>query len=238
MTKREFFGETLEQATELASQRLGIPADDLNYERVPGSFSSLFKTDKIAIIVEYDDETQVAPGGAGGGGDGDAEVLARMDELKDDPQACSELVVGEILGRMGLPVAGIQTEQVDDQIILNIDLEGDPIDLRRGESREFRGALQYLINRIVHGGREGDQRFIIDFGGRLKMRAETMKNLAGALSKKAVETGKILRVKLMDSQDRRLLHLGLVEDERVKTFSEGEGRFRVLCVAPAESKGA
>ena len=236
MTKREFFGEDLDQALSLASARLGIPSDELSFEQVPGRFSSLFGPTKVAIIVEYDEESLKGPVAESSADD--LAILARMAEMKEDPKACSELVIRQILERMGLEVSQMKVSQEAEQIVLSIDLVGDPIDMRRGESREFRGALQYLINRIVHEGREGDQRFIIDFGGRLQDRAEAMRTLATRLAEKSLQTGKVLRVKLMDSQDRRLLHLGLVEDSRVKTFSEGEGRFRVLCIGPADAAPA
>ena len=226
MMKREFFGEDTEQAQAKASAVLNIPVDKLNYESLPGTFGLTSKDRKKAIIVEYEEQEQVEAAPV----NDDAELIKKIQELKDQPEACSELVVRKILKGMGLEVEAIQAMRDGDQIIISIKLVGDPIDMRRGESREFRGSLQYLVNRIVHEGREGEQRFIIDFGGQLEQRAVAMGELATQLADKALAIGQVLRIKLVESQDRRLLHLALEKDERVKTFSEGEGRFRVLCI--------
>ena len=224
MMKREFFGEDTEQALARASAILNIPVDRLNYESLPGIFGMAFKPRMKAIIVEYEEQVAAHPV------NDDAELIQKIQELKDQPEACSELVVRKILNGMGLEVEALQVRREDDQIILSIELVGDPIDMRRGEYREFRGSLQYLVNRIVHEGREGEKRFIIDFGGQLEQRSVAMGALATELADKAQAIGQVLRIKLVESQDRRLLHLALEKEERVKTFSEGEGRFRVLCI--------
>ncbi len=224
MMKREFFGEDTEQALARASAVLNIPVGKLSYESLPGTFGLTSKDRMKAIIVEYEEQVAAVPV------NDDAELIKEIQELKDQPEACSELVVRKILNSMGLEVEAIQAIRDGEQIIISIKLVGDPMDMRRGESREFRGSLQYLVNRIVHEGREGEQRIIIDFGGQLEQRAVEMGELANQLADKVLATGQVLRIKLVESQDRRLLHLALEKDERVKTFSEGEGRFRVLCI--------
>jgi spoIIIJ-associated protein len=70
----------------------------------------------------------------------------------------------------------------------------------------------------------------VDFAGNLEARAAELGALSRRLAEQVRRTGRTLNVHLMESQDRRLLHLALQEDPDVVTSSRGEGRFRVLCV--------
>jgi predicted RNA-binding protein Jag len=143
----------------------------------------------------------------------------------------AQFLLDGVLARMNIE-ADTSVGTKDEHVILTVRLPGDGFDWRRGEYRELRGAIQHIVNRAVSKGRESERRFIIDIGGKLEERTQQLAQLADHLSGKVLAMGDTVHIHLMDSQDRRLLHLGLVSDKRVHTESMGDKQFRVLSVEP------
>ena len=63
--------------------------------------------------------------------------------------------------------------------------------------------------------------------------AESKKPLPGELAK-ACQNGKSVTVGRFSPQDRKIIHLALKDDKRVKTQSRGEGYLKKLVVIPRE----
>jgi len=225
--KREFFGTDLGAALSKASARLGIPVEALKYTEFEERFGHSLQPDMVGILVDYEE----------GAGQATREVSfdfnADLEKVRDDPKLFASQVLSRTLAGLGLE-ATVEALEEAEAVLLKVTFDGDPPDTRRGEMRELRGALQYLVNRVSNEGREGERRFIIDFGGDLEERKLCMQALAADLADKVRQLGKPIQIGLMDPQDRRFLHLALVDHPGVATFSQGEGRFRVLCIKPEE----
>ncbi len=226
--KREFFGTDLDDALQKASARLGIPVDKLSYTEFDGLFGHSLQPDMLGILVEYEPGDKQAA--VSGSIDWDAEV----EKVRDDPNQFAVQVLERTLQGLDLEASVTAAEGEGDQVVLTVAFQGEAPDTRRGEMRELRGAIQYLINRVVNEGREGERRYIIDLGGDLEERTQRMHTLASELAEKVKQLGQPIQIGLMDPQDRRLLHTALVDHPDVATFSQGEGRFRVLCIKPSE----
>lgn len=226
--KREFFGTDLDAAIEKASARLEIPVEKMNYTQLDGIFGHSLQPDMVGILVEYDENDQQAADPRS------FDWNTEVDKVRDDPNQFAVQVLERTLQGLGLEAAVEAVEGDEDQVLLTVTFQGEPPDTRRGEMRELRGAVQYLINRVSNEGREGERRYIIDLGGDLEGRTRCMHSLAAELAEKVQQLGQPIQIGLMDPQDRRLLHLALVDHPAVATFSQGEGRFRVLCIKPSE----
>jgi spoIIIJ-associated protein len=220
MTKREFFDSDLEAALSKAENSIGISRDSFTYQLVNESFGRPLRQPKIGIIVEYDDEIKKTE-------------EDRHDDAapSDDPVEKAVYVLEGIFKRMGYGVTIVPIKK-QEQVVLTVNFVGQQVDLNRGESREFRGAVQYLINRIFQGGGEGETRLVVDIGGTLEERSSQLAELAHELSNKLKAIGKPINIHLMNSQDRRILHLALENDRLVSTSSQGEDRFRILTIQP------
>ncbi len=227
--KREFFGQDLEKALQKASKRLGIPCDEIKYEQLKETFGQPSKTPMLGIVVEYEPERDQPP-------PADSDLNAQVEELRDRPDECATFILTRLLFYLGME-ADVSAVEEGEQLLLKVEFLGDYPDTRRGEIRELRGAVQYIVNRAINEGKVGgEHRFIVDFGGDLEDRSRRMKTLARELSEKVVKLGQTVSVQMMDSQDRRLLHVALVEFPGVNTYSMGDGRFRVMCIEPKAKK--
>ncbi len=222
--RKEFFGIDLPEVLQKASKRLGIPVADLDYQQLPQRFGQPLQPEKVGILVDYNTE-QARPKPTS------HEWNEEVERLRDQPQRFAALVLERLLEGLAYPAA-VEVTEKGEQVLLTAAFEDAVPDTRRGDMRELRGALQYLINRVVASRGEDQRRFIVDFTGDIEDRTAKMKLLGEELAAKAGRLDKPLQVGLMDSQDRRLLHLALVDRSDVSTYSHGGGAYRVLCVEP------
>ena len=107
-------------------------------------------------------------------------------------------------------------------------------DLLTGQKGEVRQALQHLLNRFVNrgdGSRYHLQLEINDFWAR---REQELEELARSMAERAVSESTEVVTDYLNSQERRIVHVTLKEDARVRTFSLGDGMLKRVAVAPAD----
>jgi spoIIIJ-associated protein len=223
--RKEFFGDDLNDALHKASRALGIPVDQLTYQELHEEFGNPRTGLKRAILVDFT-EDQVRPSEAVG-----PDPLAELAAFEQQPDERAARILARILEGLGMP-GKVAPQAQGEQVALAVEFRGEPPDLRRGDVRELRASIQYLVNRVQSQGNEGERRYVIDFGGDKEDRSSWIEPLARELAQKVHALQKSLQIGLMDSQDRRVLHLALVEDPLVETVSHGDGRFRVISVQP------
>jgi len=147
----------------------------------------------------------------------------------------AKTVLNEVLKRMGFKAAGAVVQ--DDAQEIHLDISGD--DARRiiGKKGEPLLSLQFLVNRMVSRGEEGDQVVVLDVAGYRERRRAALADLAKRLAARALEEHKVVKLSPMSAHDRRVFHLTLTEIEGVTTQSEGEGLLRRLLIIPSEFAG-
>lgn len=224
---REFFGSSVDDALEKAAWKLKVPPQEITYTRIPGTFSRLGMPSIVGILVDCDKiRTEPQPCAA----KPDVE-LENIQKIGDPQEKASRFLLG-VFSRMGV-LANVRTVVKGENLVLSVEFSDGQIDIRRAEARELRSALQFLVNRVLYGQGGEEARVIVDFGGKLEERTEQMKDLGRELADKVSRLQKPLNILLMDSQDRRLVHLSLAEETRVRASGRGEERFRILTIEPA-----
>lgn len=226
--KKEFFGRDESEALAKAAGKLGLAVEKIKYRLLEEQFGHPLKFPKVGIVVDVEEgqkqETKTTEG-----------EIVDLPATADPVKRATELVDG-IVGRMGIK-SKTQAAEKGKQVILSVRVLDGKLDLRRGDSRELRGALQFLVNRMVVSGSADERRFVVDIGEKLKERSEQMMELAMDLVREVKKLGRPIHIKLMDSQDRRLLHEILGEQPTVTTASQGLDRFRILMVASNTAGG-
>ena len=100
-------------------------------------------------------------------------------------------------------------------------------------------ALQFLVNLIVHTRSKDKQRIMIDVDGYRERREKNLKKLADRMADKVSKSGRSMLLNYMSPYERRIVHMYLEPDERVKTESDGNGvhkRLRIISTEKRESK--
>lgn len=128
----------------------------------------------------------------------------------------------------------IVTAQSDeDRLLLKVEGGNSGVLIgRRGQTLE---AMQYLTDKIINRYSESRVRLKVDIEGYMETRKANLKTLAYKMADKAKKTGKPATINQMTAQDRRIIHLALKDDSRVRTQSMGEGYYRRLVIFPKKS---
>jgi spoIIIJ-associated protein len=110
-------------------------------------------------------------------------------------------------------------------------------DLLTGRKGEVRQALQHLLNRMLNRGESSRYHLQLEINDFWKRREEELRELARSLAEAAVTSGGEMVTEYLNAQERRIVHVTLREDSRVKTYALGTGMIKRVAIAPAGFEG-
>ena len=156
-----------------------------------------------------------------------------VEELSDEERATLETaktVLEEMLSLMG--VSGtVEIASGGETARLNV--RGDDLGSMIGRRGEKLASLQHIVNLIV-GRREGQHhRIAIDVENYRGRREEQLRDVAERAAKRVLQTGKIIQLEAMPAVERRVVHMALLENPKVRTQSVGVEPNRRIVVLPA-----
>lgn len=141
-------------------------------------------------------------------------------------------VVQRTVDLMGLAAMATVAEESDDQII--IDMAGADIGILIGRRGETLQALQLIAAAVFHRKTGAEVRLVVDAEGYRDRRTETLTGRALQIANEVRASGKEAVLDSLSAFERRVVHMALADDPDVYTYSEGEGRDRVLVISPRE----
>ena len=106
-------------------------------------------------------------------------------------------------------------------------------DLLTGQKGEVRQALQHLLNRFLNRGEGSRYHLQLEINDSWRRRELELETLARSLADQAVSQNAEAVTDYLNSQERRIVHVTLKEDSRVKTFALGTGMVKRVAIAPA-----
>ncbi len=143
------------------------------------------------------------------------------------------------------------TKEVILEILKRMEVEGEVIDVKEGETKVYveldskknsgliigrKGktleALQFMINLIVNNKTGSDKKIILDIESYRSKRERALKKMSREIAHKVIKTGRPWTLEPMNPFERRLIHLTLQNDNRVTTRSEGQGIYRKVTILP------
>lgn len=148
---------------------------------------------------------------------------------KIDPVEEAKEFLKDVSEKMGVDV---EIEVLRDGKQVQFILSGDKIALLIGKRGQTLNSLQYLTQLVIN--RFSDQYFhvLLDAEDYRKRRNETLVHLAERLAQKALKTGKKVALEPMPSYERKVIHTALMENNRIKTYSDGVEPNRHIVIAP------
>ncbi|MGH2386294.1 MAG: RNA-binding cell elongation regulator Jag/EloR, partial [Candidatus Limnocylindria bacterium] len=156
-----------------------------------------------------------------------------VEELSDEERSTLETaktVLTEMLDLMGL-AGTVEIASGGDAARLNV--RGDDLGALIGRRGEKLASLQHIVNLIV-GRREGQHhRIAIDVENYRGRREQQLRDVADRAAKRVVQTGKIIQLEAMPAIERRVVHMALLENPRIRTQSVGVEPNRRIVVLPA-----
>lgn len=163
---------------------------------------------------------------------GASKAKVRVTKKRSDGKRAAEFIDGllEILGIQAV------SEVVSEDESIKIDINTTSSARVIGKRGDVLDAIQCLAGAVANIGREDYTKVVVDCENYRSQREETLKNLALKLAQKAVESGRKMILEPMTPYERRIIHAALMDNEEVKTVSEGKEPARYIVVIPNNAK--
>jgi len=231
----EVIAPNVDEAIARGVEELGVDEDDLEIEVLDEGSKGLLGVGARQARVRLTlrgrattptDSPTLAPAPAADGDMSDDQTtLALAKEAVRDLLAHMD-VAADVAARWGEP------DEPGKMRPLYIDITGDDLSLligRRGDTLE---ALQYIVRLILGNELKKPVPAVIDVEGYRARREQTLRRLARRMADQALERQRTLSLEPMPPNERRIIHLELRDNDRVKTESVGEGDRRKVTIIP------
>jgi len=241
-------GPTVADALDAALEEMGVQQDAVEYEVVSEPTRGLFggagkparvrvwlKPGAIAEAAESDvddDETiddvpEVVVASAGARPEAPDQLT---DEELDAIADAGVATIQDILRTLNIEATVEEYEGDEGEIIL--DIVGDDLGILIGRHGRTLDALQILVSAITN--RRLDQRYplVVDVSGYRHRRRVKLEEIARRAADRAARQHRAVQLRPMTSFERRVIHVVLRDDRRVKTESEGDEPRRMVVVHP------
>ena len=203
-------GKTVELATELALNKLGVSRDRVT----------------VSVL------TQPSRGLFGLIGKRDAEVEVEI--LPVDPLQETKKFIQDVLAAMNLPAISVEAVETGDGSY-SIRMSGEAIGILIGRRGATLDALQYLVNLVANKNSEKFMRVVLDAEDYRERRREALERLADRLANKARQQRREVMLEPMNSTERKIIHSFLQGRSDVVTYSQGEEPYRKVVIAPKDA---
>jgi spoIIIJ-associated protein len=201
-------GKTVEEAIAKGLQRLGLSREEVEIDIIEegskGVLSFLGGKPAKVVIRKKDDTAEAAP-----------KIAELLNELLTLMEVSSQVDV-----RMEGEIHKVKIDTVGaDGLLIG----------KKGQNLE---ALEHLLRRMVGKQLRRSVRLQIDVGGYRQRRAAALKSKAVSMAGRVKASGKEFQMEPLSAAERRVVHLALVGDPQVKTFTVGDGELKSVIIAP------
>ncbi len=140
----------------------------------------------------------------------------------------AEAFLGEIITDLGFNLS-VASEWTDEGCVL--DLSGEDAPFLLSENGEMLDAFETLLFQIYGRSLEREHRFICDAEGFRRTRKAELQAMAKFAAANVRKNGRPFTFGVLNSTERRVIHLTLQQEEDLATESVGDGRERRLQVS-------
>jgi len=112
----------------------------------------------------------------------------------------------------------------------NLDLRGEDAHIARAENGEMLDALEVLLFQVYGRELDREHRFVVDADGYRQTRRAELQAMARFAADQVRKNGRAFTFGVLNSTERRVIHLTLQKEEDLATESVGMGRERRLQV--------
>lgn len=148
-----------------------------------------------------------------------------------DPIEEAKQFLKEVSNKMGVDV---EIEVLKEGKQVQYILSGEKIALLIGKRGQTLNSLQYLTQLVINRFSDQYLNVLVDAEDYRKRRSETLIHLAERLAGKAIRTGQRVALEPMPSYERKVIHTALMDNSRIKTYSDGVEPNRHIVISPVK----
>lgn len=232
-------GPSVEDAIDAALEEMGVQQDAVEYEVLAepgrGLFGSGGRPARVHVWLKHrvSDQGEVL-GDDVDEGDGEAEDVSGEVELTDEElDAIADAgtdAIKEIL--RALRIEGSIDEYEGDEGEIILDITGDDLAVLIGRHGRTLDALQVIVSTITNRRLDTRYPLVVDVSGYRHRRRVKLEEMARDAADRAVRQRRPVQLRPMSSFERRVIHVALRGDRRVRTESEGTEPRRMVVVHP------
>lgn len=150
----------------------------------------------------------------------------------EELETTAKRVTEDLLKAMGFD-ATISAKADQDRVDVTVEVESGE-DLLNGNKGETRLALQHLLNRFVNTGEGSRYHLQLEVNDFWQQREKELEDMALRMADEAIAENAEKVTDFLNSQERRIVHVTLKPDSRVRTYSLGDGMTKRVSIAPAD----
>jgi spoIIIJ-associated protein len=210
MKELEISGKTVDEAIQVALEKLGLSED------------------QVEVVV-------LKKGRSGVLGMGAEEARIKVKPLpvpgeKADVVKVAKEVMEVLIKSMRITADVSVTQSATGELPLTLDIEGDDLGVLIGRRGQTMASLQYVVRLIVAEKLKMWVPINVDVAGYKKRRYESLQNLALRLAEQVKRNRRLIMLEPMPADERRIIHLALADHPDITTQSMGEGEMRKVAI--------
>jgi len=160
---------------------------------------------------------------------------SEFDKYLDALRSFLRVLIAE--GRFALKFAVVEAESeaYDPEAPLYVvDFSGADADLLLEKNAALLQAFEHVALKAIHLDEDHTHRIVFDCQDWRQTRLEELRLMAQVAADRVIETGAPFALNPMPPSERRVVHLALRDQPRVRTESEGRGADRQVVIRPAK----
>ena len=218
MKNLEISAKTVEEATQLALEKLGVSQNDVKV--------TVLNEGKSGIMGLGAEEARIR-----------VETLMTTSENEHDIAEIAREVLETLLAMMGLDDTTVSSaqplfENEGAEANIAFDINGDDLGILIGRRGLTLSSLQYIVRLIVGNRSNAWLPIVIDVEGYKRRRYDSLQALAQRVAEQVTTRERSFTLEPMSAYERRIIHLTLADHPDVTTESTGEGEARKVVILP------
>lgn len=205
MNKIRVTAATVEEAVDLAVERLGIPKEALQYR--------IDRSEEEYLLDDRQEREKT--------------IIAWIQPEYVTEQARDFLQ--RLIHRMGF-AAEIRTQIAEDRIMIRLNSPSSSVLI--GKNGSTLDAIQFLVTRVVARGGRVLPPIIVDIESYKERKIARLERIARRTAQKVVADQQEVALEPMSPGDRKIVHTALKDFEGIKTFSRGAEGERSVVITP------
>ena len=210
MNELEVSGKTVDEAIQIALEKLGVSEDKVEV--------TVLKKGRSGVL---------------GMGVEEAKIKVRLKPAageKADAVEVSKEVLETLVKLMKITAEVSVLQANTGELPVTLNIEGEDLGVLIGRRGQALASLQYVVRLIVAEKLKVWVPINVDIAGYKKRRYESLQNLALRLAEEVKRNRRLIMLEPMPADERRIIHLALADHPDVTTQSMGEGDMRKVAI--------